>query len=60
MNQFKAFTPRMLKAAYNLMFVTKDPAAYIHNARYALQLMYDSIENLSEFSGVSTKGLVRP
>lgn len=42
------------------MFVTKDPAAYIHNARYALQLMYDSIENLSEFSGVSTKGLVRP
>ena len=59
-NQFKAFTPRMLKAAYNLMFVTKDPAAYIHNADYALQLMYDSIESLSEFSGVSTQGLVRP
>ena len=59
-NQFKAFTPRMLKAAYNLMFVTKEPAAYVHNPEYVLQLMYDSIEDLSEFSGVSTNGLVRP
>lgn len=59
-NQFKSFTPRMLKAAYNLMFVTKEPAAYVHNAEYVLQLMYDSIEDLSQFSGVTTEGLVRP
>ncbi|HAE85830.1 MAG TPA: polyheme membrane-associated cytochrome C [Anaerolineaceae bacterium] len=59
-NQFKAFTPRMLKAAYNLMFVTKEPAAYVHNPEYVLQLMYDSIEDLSQFSGVTTEGLVRP
>ncbi len=59
-NQFKAFTPRLLKAAFNLMFVAKDPAAYVHNPDYAFQLLYDSIEDLSEFSGVSTQGLVRP
>ncbi|MGB4594656.1 MAG: hypothetical protein WBI14_01960 [Anaerolineaceae bacterium] len=59
-NQFKGFTPRMLKAAYNLMFVTKDPGAYVHNPKYALQLMYDSIEDLSAQSGVTTAGLIRP
>jgi predicted CXXCH cytochrome family protein len=59
-NQFKAFTPRMLKAAYNLMFVTKEPSAYVHNPEYVLQLMYDSIDDLSQFSGVTTEGLVRP
>ena len=59
-NQFKGFTPRMLKAAYNLMFVTKDPGAYVHNPKYALQLLFDSIEDLSEKSGVTTAGLTRP
>lgn len=59
-NQFKGFTPRMLKAAYNLMFVTKDHGAYVHNPKYALQLMYDSIEDLAGQSGVTTAGLTRP
>lgn len=59
-NQYKLFTPRMLKAAYNYMFTVKEPGAYIHNAKYVLQLMFDSIEDLSAVSGVTTDGLTRP
>jgi len=59
-NAYKTFTPRMLKAAFNFMFVQKEPAAYVHNADYVLQLLYDSIEDLSSLSGLTTKGLTRP
>jgi len=59
-NQFNLFTPRLLKAAYNYMFTVKEPAAYIHNGKYVLQLMYDSIEDLSAISGVTTDSLTRP
>ncbi len=59
-NQYNTFTPRMQRAAFNLMFAVKEPAAYVHNADYVLQLMYDAIEDLSELSGVTTAGLTRP
>jgi hypothetical protein len=59
-NQYKLFTPRLLKAAYNYMFTVKDPGAYIHNGKYVLQLMFDSIEDLSAVSGVTTDSLTRP
>ncbi len=59
-NKYSTFTPRMQKAAFNYMFVQKEPAAYLHNAKYVLQLMYDSIEDLSAISGVTTQGLTRP
>jgi len=59
-NAYKTFTPRMLKAAFNFMFVQKEPAAYVHNADYVLQLLYDSIEDLSSLSGLTTEGLTRP
>ena len=59
-NKYSTFTPRMLKALFNFMFVAKEPAAYVHNPDYVLQLMYDSIEDLSALSGVTTDGLIRP
>ena len=59
-NQYKTFTPRMLRAGFNYMFAAKEPAAYVHNADYVLQLLFDSIEDLSEISGISTAGLTRP
>lgn len=43
---YNAWTPRMLKAAFNWKFVTADPGAYAHNPHYALELLHDSIENL--------------
>jgi hypothetical protein len=45
-NRFKAWTPRLLKAAYNYQFVTKDPGAYAHNPTYAIELLYDSLSDL--------------
>jgi hypothetical protein len=42
------------------MFTVKEPGAYIHNAKYVLQLMFDSIEDLSAISGVTTDSLIRP
>jgi formate-dependent nitrite reductase cytochrome c552 subunit len=51
----------MLRAAYNWKLVTADPGAHVHNPAYALQLLYDSIEDLAGPLGVDmgTLGLLR-
>jgi hypothetical protein len=53
---YNAFTPRLVEAAYNLQYVTKDPGAFAHNPKYVIQGMYDSIQDL----GGDMTGLVRP
>ncbi len=55
-NRYKAWTPRLLKAAYNYQFVTKDPGAYAHNSVYALQLLYDSLADLASKVNVDHAG----
>lgn len=42
-----SFTPRQLAVIFNLFFVIKEPAAYVHNYRYAAQLLRDSYELLT-------------
>ena len=59
-NQYQSWTPRLLRAAYNYQFVSKDTAIYVHNAHYALQLLYDSLEDLSGQVTVDMTGLARP
>ena len=59
-NRYQNWTPRLLKAAYNYQLVAKDTAIYTHNPHYALQLLYDSLESLSESVDVDMSGLVRP
>jgi hypothetical protein len=44
---FAAWTPRLLKAAYNYQVAGKDPGAFAHNAKYVIQLMHDSIADLN-------------
>ena len=44
--RYNAFTPRLLKATYNLQVSIKDPGAFAHNGKYIIQLLYDSIEDL--------------
>ncbi|MDO5659177.1 MAG: cytochrome c3 family protein [Paracoccus sp. (in: a-proteobacteria)] len=46
------WTPRMLRAAYNWKFVTSDKGAHVHNPHYALQLLHDSMADLSAALGV--------
>ncbi|MCK0097360.1 polyheme membrane-associated cytochrome C [Yoonia sp. F2084L] len=59
-NRYQSWTPRLLKAAYNYQVVAKDTGIYTHNPHYALQLLYDSLESLSEQVDVDMTGLVRP
>jgi hypothetical protein len=59
-NQFKAWTPRLVRAAYNYQFVEKDPGGYSHNAAYMMQVMYDSIEDLASKANIAMSGAQRP
>ncbi|HSO27026.1 MAG TPA: hypothetical protein VLS48_03085, partial [Anaerolineales bacterium] len=46
--RFVAWTPRLLKAAYNYQVSLKDPGAYAHNGKYMIQLLHDSIMDLNQ------------
>lgn len=46
-NAFASWSPRLLKAAYNFMTVSKDPGGYAHGGKYLIQLMHDSITDLN-------------
>ena len=46
--RYSDWTPRSLRAAYNWKLVTADPGNFAHNPPYALELLYDAIEDLSE------------
>ena len=56
-NKYAAWTPRLLKAAYNYQFVATDPGAYAHNAPYVLQRLHDS---LADLAGGEAEGVTRP
>ena len=45
-NKYAPWTPRLLKAAFNYQVSVKDPGAFAHNAKYIIQLLFDSIEDL--------------
>ena len=59
-NAFKAFTPRLMRAAFNYQFSLKEPAGYVHNGNYVLQLLHDSILDISTAAGNPVAGLTRP
>ncbi len=58
---YSAWTPRLLKAAYNWKFVNSDSGIHVHNPHYALELLYDSMEDLAGPVGMdfATLNLVR-
>ena len=45
-NKFSTWTARLLKAAYNMQYTLKDPGIPAHNAKYVIQLLYDSAADL--------------
>ena len=53
-NAFKAWTPRLLRAAYNYQTSIKDPGQYAHGGKYIIELLYDSIDDLNA-SGMTGK-----
>ncbi len=58
---YTSFTPRLLEAAYNYQYVNKDPGAYVHNGKYVMQALYDSIADLqTQVPSIDMTGMVRP
>jgi hypothetical protein len=47
-------------AIYRRTVSLKDPAGYVHNGKYMLQLLYDAIEDLASVVKAPFSGLVRP
>lgn len=47
-NRFLAWTPRLLRAAYNYETSLRDAGAYAHNPKYVIQLLYDAIASLNQ------------
>jgi Cytochrome c7 and related cytochrome c len=46
-NGYKSWTGRLAKAAYNYQLSVKDPGAFAHNAKYVIELLYDSTADLN-------------
>ena len=59
-NGFNAWTPRLLRAAYNYQYVAKDPGAFAHNGKYIIQILYDALEDLGQVVDVDMEGMTRP
>jgi hypothetical protein len=45
-NRYASWTERLVKATYNYTFSDKDPGDYAHGAKYVIELLYDSTEDL--------------
>jgi len=43
---YAAWTPNLVKAAFNYQYVQKDPGNYVHNPKFVIQFLIDSIEIL--------------
>jgi hypothetical protein len=59
-NQYASWTPRLIKATYNYHLVLEDPGGFMHNAPYLIQLIYDTLDNLSNVVNVEMTDLIRP
>jgi hypothetical protein len=59
-NAWSDWTPRLLRAAYNYQYVQKDPGAFAHNPKYAIQILFDAMEDLGKKVKVDLTGLTRP
>ncbi len=46
-NAWASWTPRLIKAAYNYQMAMKDPGNFAHNAKYSIQLLHDSLQDVN-------------
>ncbi len=53
---YNKFDAKLLKAAYNYHMSLKEPHTFIHNYKYMVELLYDSLEDL----GVNMSSYTRP
>jgi hypothetical protein len=55
---YATWTPRLLRAAYNYQYGSKDPGAFAHNGKYLLQITYDSLQDIG--GAAAATGMTRP
>jgi hypothetical protein len=55
-NSYNAWTPRLLRTAYNYTWALKDPGSYAHNGLYVLQVLYDTLQHI----GGNVSAMTRP
>lgn len=55
---YRSFTPKSLRAAFNLQWSVKDPGNFAHNGQYVLQVLYDTIQDIGGNAAVA--GMTRP
>ncbi len=59
-NQYRSYTPSLIRAVYNYQVVSKDPGGFAHGGKYLIQLMVDGINDLSEALGAAApEGITR-
>jgi hypothetical protein len=58
--RYATWTPRLLRAAYNYQYATKDPGAFAHNGQYVIQVLYDALEDIGQQVSVDMSGMTRP
>jgi len=59
-NSYPSWTPRLVKATYNYHLVVQSSGGFVHNPRYVIQLMFDTIEDLAGAVDIDTSNLIRP
>ena len=59
-NGYTAWTPRLLRAAYNYQYTAKDPGQFAHNPMYILQVLYDGLQDIGQGVTVDTRSMTRP
>ncbi len=59
-NAYPDWTPRLVRATYNFHLVVQSAGAFTHNPRYAIQVLYDTLEDLSNVVEVDMTGMIRP
>jgi hypothetical protein len=47
-NRYTSFTGNLLIAAYNYQVTQKDPGAYVHNSKYHIELLHDTIDMIND------------
>ncbi len=54
-DRYATWTPRLLRAAYNYQYASKETGAFAHNPKYVIQVLYDSLKDLG-----AAQGMTRP
>jgi hypothetical protein len=53
-SSYKAWTARLLRAAYDFQYAQKDPGAFAHNAKYLIEILYDAIADINAVQPVAS------